>query len=293
MENTYKVRDAKPGIIAFFVVLLIAAFLMNAITIIPTNSEGVKHLFGKVYGETLSEGIHVINPLSKVEQYTLRTQEYTMVSAIGEGAQSGVDTITAKTKENTQIGLDITVLYHLDKTQVKNIWENIGSQENIITKIVRPIVRTKVRDVVSLYTKDEVNRLRLNISLQIQSMIEGDVKDRGVVIEQVLIRNIVFPVEVQNAINAKEEEKELAEKMVFTILKETKEAERRVIEAEGISKANKIIATSLTDEYLRWYWIDNLDNYDSVIYVPVANDGMPIFKNVDSTANNGVNPALA
>jgi len=52
-------------------------------------------------------------------------------------------------------------------------------------------------------------------------------------------------------------------------------------EAQGIADSQAIIDKSLTSEYLRWYWISHLQDYDSVIYVPIGADGMPMFKTIN------------
>lgn len=69
--------------------------------------------------------------------------------------------------------------------------------------------------------------------------------------------------------------------MVLPLDKEVKEAERKVIEAQGIANSQDIIDETLTNEYLRYLWIQKLDSHDSVIYVPIGDTGLPLFKNVD------------
>ncbi len=54
------------------------------------------------------------------------------------------------------------------------------------------------------------------------------------------------------------------------------------ITADGIAGANEIIAGSLSREYLSWYWIDNLQNHDSVVYMIPSEGGIPLFKDIDS-----------
>ena len=75
--------------------------------------------------------------------------------------------------------------------------------------------------------------------------------------------------------------------MQFVLQKEQLEAQRKVVEAKGIADSQKIIADSLTDKYLKWYWIRSLEQQNSVIYVPIGNDGLPLFKNIDENEVNG------
>lgn len=275
-------RKVVAGVFGFIVIFLLFIGMIFSIKIIPTGHIGVRHVFGKVTGNPLVAGLNLKNPLARVQVYSIRTEEYTMISAIGEGAIEGADTISAKTKENTEVGLDITVLYRLNDEKVIEIWKTIGTEGDIIAKLIRPPIRTKVRDIVALYTKDELNQQRPAIAVEIEDAIKENVKGRGIIIEQVFLRDIKFPLEVQNAINDKEAEKERAEKMVFTIDKEKREAERKRVEAQGIADANAIIDRTLSREYLTYYWITNLKEHESVLYVPVGDAGMPLFKEVDN-----------
>ena len=55
-----------------------------------------------------------------------------------------------------------------------------------------------------------------------------------------------------------------AQKEAASLKKETD-----IIRAEGIAKANEIIASSLTDKYITWKWVEGLNDGNSeVIYVP-------------------------
>jgi len=280
LEKIKKVKSIILITIMCFILLIIASF---SVKIIPTEHVGVKHLFGKVDPTPIYDGLNFKSPLTKVQLYSGKTEEYTMVSTFGEGAKADVDSITAKTKNNVEVGLDITVLYKIDRAQAVNIWKNIGTQEQIISKIVRPIIRTKVRDIVALYHKDVVNNQRVKIAKEIEESIRTSVQPKGIIVENLLLRDIKFPPEIQEAINDKEREKEMAAKMENTILLEEKEANRKVIEAQGIADANKIIAHSITRNYLLWYWIENIKGNQNVMYVPVGTDGMPMFKDIDET----------
>ncbi len=45
-------------------------------------------------------------------------------------------------------------------------------------------------------------------------------------------------------------------------------AQADTVRAHGIARSNEIIGQSLTDAYLHWFWIDNIDKSNNVIYVP-------------------------
>ena len=78
------------------------------------------------------------------------------------------------------------------------------------------------------------------------------------------------------------EEQSIAKK-AFEVQEAKEEANRKRVEAQGISDANIIISNSLTTNYLRWYWIDSLQQQNSIYYIPVGVDGLPLMKIVDES----------
>jgi len=110
--------------------------------------------------------------------------------------------------------------------------------------------------------------------------METSLKQKGIILERVLLRHVQLPIQLTDAIEQKLTAEQNIQKKAFEVQEATQEAARKREEAQGIADANTIISTSLTENYLRWYWIENLDTHNSVLYVPVGSGGMPIFKEV-------------
>lgn len=212
---------------------------------------GVQTLFGHVQEQYLNSGLNVINPLVKVELFDIRTQNYTMSAVHDEGDKSGDDAIRVLTHDGLEVVIDLTVLYRVIPSQATKIYREIGVDYK--TVIVRPITRTKIRDnavyydAVSLYStkRDEFQN-------RIFKDIESDFKKRGLVLEQLLVRNISLPASVKTSIESKITAEQEAQKMQFVLQKERQEAERKRVEAQGISDYQKIISQSLTDQQLKY-----------------------------------------
>jgi regulator of protease activity HflC (stomatin/prohibitin superfamily) len=105
-------------------------------------------------------------------------------------------------------------------------------------------------DAVSLYStkRDEFQQ-------RIFKTIEADFKSRGLVLEQLLIRNINLPASVKATIESKINAEQDAQKMVFVLQKEKQEAERKRVEAQGIADYQRIITSTLTDKQLQYEMI--------------------------------------
>lgn len=252
------------GASALAAILIIASVLR----IVPPGSVGVQVLFGRVLtGSTISEGLNVVNPFVDLEIMTIRTQAYTMSIATEEGQRYGDDAIIVLTRDGLEVKMDLTVWYHLLKSEAANVFQKIGS--DYIDKIVRPAARTAIRNFSVKYTATEIySDRREEVQDEITKELEKDFSDRGIALEKVLLRNISLPAKVKNAIEVKLEAEQEAQKMEFVLQKEQKEAERKQIEASGIAEAQEIIAKSLIGErgraYLSWKYLENLKNlYES------------------------------
>lgn len=233
------------------ILLLVVGLLSKCIIQINAGKIGVKILFGKVQNDVLASGLHFINPLVEVKELDIKTQNYTMSGILDEGTKSGDDAIRVLTADGLEVTIDLTVLYKLLPSEAPKLIRETG--EDYTDKIVRPLTRTKIRDnsvyydAVSLYSskRDEFQQ-------RIFKSIEDDFKKRGLVLEQLLVRNITLPQSVKATIEQKINAEQDAQKMQFVLQKEKQEAERKRVEAQGIADYQRIINIGLTDQQLQY-----------------------------------------
>jgi regulator of protease activity HflC (stomatin/prohibitin superfamily) len=218
---------------------------------INAGQVGVKSLYGSVESDVLESGLHVINPLLDVTTFDIQTQNYTMSAVHGEGAQQGDDAIRVLSNDGLEVVIDLTVLYRVVPTDAPNIFKTIGI--DYTDKIVRPITRTRIRDNAVFYDAVALYSTKRNeFQDRIFKSIEADFKKRGLVLEQLLIRNIDLPISVKKSIESKINAEQDAQKMTFVLQKEKQEAERKRVEAQGIADYQRIISLGLTDKQLQY-----------------------------------------
>jgi len=262
------------------VIIILIILLARMIIVIPAGNTGVVHLFGQVKDAELSSGLHLINPFAQVTKISIRTEEYTMTIIQGEGRVTSADSITALTKEGLTVDLDITVLYHLIEDKASDIFKLIGLDYD--AKVIRPEIRSAIRQVIAQYeAKDLYSAKREEATLKIQEVLEKNIEPRGIEMEQVLLRDIRLPDKLAASIQEKLTAEQESQRYDFVLEKEKKEAERKVIEAEGQRNAQKIINESLSDRYLQYLYIRELKDRQGTIYVPTSPDnGLPLFRNI-------------
>ena len=240
-------RPFKIGaVIAIFIGLMSSIFKQ-----IDAGKVGVQSLYGNVQPDILESGLHVINPLLDITDFDIQTQNYTMSAIHGEGAQEGDDAIRVLSNDGLEVVIDLTVLYRVSPSESPKIYKQIGV--DYIDKIVRPVTRTRIRDNAVYYDAVALYSTKRNeFQQRIYKSIEDDFKKRGLVLEQLLIRNINLPASVKLSIESKINAEQDAQKMTFVLQKEKQEAERKRVEAQGIADYQRIISMGLTDKQLQY-----------------------------------------
>jgi regulator of protease activity HflC (stomatin/prohibitin superfamily) len=233
-------------------VIAIAIGLMSSMfKQIDAGKVGVQSLYGNVQPDILESGLHVINPLLDITDFDIQTQNYTMSAIHGEGAQEGDDAIRVLSNDGLEVVIDLTVLYRVSPSESPKIYKQIGV--DYIDKIVRPVTRTRIRDNAVYYDAVALYSTKRNeFQQRIYKSIEDDFKKRGLVLEQLLIRNINLPASVKLSIESKINAEQDAQKMTFVLQKEKQEAERKRVEAQGIADYQRIISMGLTDKQLQY-----------------------------------------
>ncbi len=218
---------------------------------VDAGEVGVPKLFGKVDYNVLESGLSFVNPLVTVTDVNVRTQNYTMSGIHNEGKKDGDDAIRVLTSDGLEVTLDLTVLYHVNKPDAPRIVQEIGPDyENVL---VRPITRTKIRDNAVAYSAVDLYSVkREEFQSRIFKDIEAIFKGRGLVLEQLLIRNIALPESVKAAIEEKINAEQASQKMQYTLQKEKQEADRKRIEAQGIADYQRILSQGLSDKMLQY-----------------------------------------
>lgn len=231
--------------------LIVLGILTSALITIDAGQVGVKKLFGKVQATVLPSGLHLINPLYEIVRLDVRTLNYTMTGINDERHMSGDDAIKVLTADGLEVTIDLTVLYRVVPADAPRLIRETGADYE--DKIVRPIARTRIRDNAVYYEAVALFSTRRDeFQTRIFKAIETDFKSRGLLLENLLVRNITLPAAVKSTIEQKIQAEQESQKMTFILAKERQEADRKRVEAQGIADYQRIISLSLTDKQLQY-----------------------------------------
>jgi prohibitin 1 len=252
--------------------LAVAAFLLvilifSSVTRVGTGHVGVLTLFGRVTGETLGEGIHLINPLKTNNELSIQTQ------TIKESA-------SVPSSEGLMMSLDTSLIYHLNPDRAAEVFQKIGADyENVV---VEPTLRSAIRESTASHTANALyTGEREMVAKQILDQITTELSKRGLTVENVLLRDIQLPTTLKAAIEAKQQAEQESLAMNFRLQKETQEAQRKRIEAAGVRDFQQIVAQGITPSLLEWKGIEATENLakspnSKVVVIGNSKNGLPL-----------------
>ncbi len=260
-------RGAGMRILRIGLAILILILLFSSTTSIPTGNVGVLTLFGRVTGETLPEGIHVVNPLKSVQKLSVQTQ------SVKESAN-------VPSNEGLILALDTSLLFRLDKNKAAFVYQTVG--DNYAEKIVEPTLRAAIRASTSAHTANALyTNARELVQQQIQDELTAQLAPRGVIVENVLLRDVQLPAMLKGSIEAKQQAEQDALRMSFILQKEKQEAERKRIEAQGIADFQRIVAQGISTQLLEWKGIEATEKLAAsanakVVIIGNPKNGLPL-----------------
>ncbi len=208
-------------------------------TVVRPGQVALKQRLGKLKDKELSAGSHLFNPfVTKILKINVRTVEI-------------FETLPLPTKEGLSVNAQIALLYHVKPESARYVYIQFGKNyENVM---VQSNFLATAREVSSRYFAKELYAIeREKVEKVISDELSAHINDKGFIVDAVLLKDILMPPALSDAIQSKVNAEQAALQMEFVIQKQQKEAERMRIEAEGIKNAQLIIDSSLTENLLRY-----------------------------------------
>ena len=261
---TYRSGMFASGLIAFAAIILA---LTQFFTVVPAGHVGVVDFFGTVQESTLKAGINFVNPLARIVKMSIQTQEIK-------------ETMDTPSKEGLTTQIEVSVLFHLNPERAAEVYKTVG--ETYISVILEPQFRSVSRGVTALY---EAKALYTSERGVLESLISEDLKKlvepRGITVESSPMRRVGLPAGLSASIEEKLRMEQESQRMQFVLQKERQEADRKRIEAQGISDFQKIVTAGISDNLLRWKGIEATlkiaeSNNTKVVIVGSGKDGLPV-----------------
>jgi prohibitin 1 len=251
------------GIVAFVLVILV----FTSVARVESGNVGVLTLFGRVTGEVLPEGIHLVNPFKANNEMSIRTQE------IKESA-------SVPSSEGLVMNLDTSLIFHVDPAKASDVYQKIGPNYQAV--LIEPNLRAAIREATASHSANALyTGEREMVAKQIFDQLAGLLGQRGFVVESILLRDIQLPATLKSSIESKQQAEQEALAMSFRLQKETQEAQRKRIEAAGIRDFQQIVAQGISPQLLEWKGIEATENLakspnSKVVVIGNSKNGLPL-----------------
>ncbi len=267
--------------IALFVIvgIIILLVLAKPFVIITEGERGILATNGKYESQSLQPGLHFLIPIIQ-KVYIVDTKiriinyadriERKAVDGDGIEAKPAVEVLDVR---GLPVKIELTVQYRLNDQYAAQTISNWGfSWEE---KIINPVVRDIVRNVIGQYEAESLPTNRNKIAAQIEDGLRKNIeqqKNSPAIFQSVQLREIVLPQKVKEQIERVQIAKQEVQRAEQQVQKAKQDALKRAAEAQGksnavkiasegkasaitieakaIAAANKIVAASLTEKLL-------------------------------------------
>ncbi len=287
---------AKASVIYVVIALLLLLLVAKPFVIIEEGERGILSTNGKYSDQALLPGLHFIIPIIQ-KVYTVDTRVRIINYASRMEAGGGIEregiinkpAITVLDKTGLPVTIELTVQYRLNAEYAAQTISNWGfSWEE---KIINPVVRDVVRNVIGKYDAEKLPQLRNTIATEIEEGIEQNIKslkNQPVILQSVQLRDIGLPKKVKEQIERVQLAKQEVQKAEQEVARARQEALRKAAEAKGIAdkarieaqgkadamtieaqaraKANKEIAKSLTNPLLKLEQIKVQNEFNKALH---------------------------
>ncbi len=248
-------------------VILLAILTYASLKYVPPGHVGVLTLFGRVTGDVLPEGTHFANPFKFNHPMNVRTIQLK-------------ETASVPSNEGLIITLDTSLLFRLDASKAAEVFQRIGL--NYVESVVQPNLRSAIRTATGAHSANALyTGAREQVAKQIEADLATQLGARGLVMENVLLRDVQLPAMLKQSIEAKQQAEQEALRMNFVLQREKQEAERKRIEAQGISDFQRIVAQGISQQLLTWKGIEATEKLANsanakVVVIGSGKDGLPL-----------------
>ena len=228
------------------VVMIVLVFGGRFLKTVPPGHVGVAALFGEVMPNEYGEGLHIpVNPFYNWVLFDVR------MTTLKESAQ-------VPTRDQLQTKSDLSVQWRIDGKRAPEILQNTGDVQRVINVQLIPFLRSLVREEGSKVARAEdffLEETREKLENGLLSRMRDELLPKGLIIGNVLIRDINLPTVLSKAIEQKKEREQAVERQKAELERFKQEQQQKVAQANAQLEAAqaeaeqiRVLASAKADE---------------------------------------------
>jgi regulator of protease activity HflC (stomatin/prohibitin superfamily) len=241
--------------------------LYASVAYVPAGLVGVLTLFGRVTGDVLPEGTHLVNPFKANNTMSIRPQELK-------------ETASVPSDGGLVMTLDTSLIFRLSPEKAAEVFQRIGP--DYIEVVVDPTFRSTIRSTTASHSANALyTGGREEVTQKIFNELVIQLGSRGIEVQSVLLRDIQLPQMLKSAIEAKQQAEQDALRMAFVLQKERQEADRKRIEAQGVRDFQQTVSQGISQQLLEWKGIEATERLASssnakIVIIGNSKNGLPL-----------------
>lgn len=232
-------------LLPLLIIIIFSLSMVGCGTQIPSGHRGVffsKFGDGTQYGQIYPEGFSWHMPWNSMYIYKIQLHE-------------NKENLTVLSSDGASIRLEVSIMYRPDLKYIDSLQGTIGPDYYNVA--LAPSIRGIARAAAGKFKPEEIySTKREELASEIITNLRTAMADKFITVENVLVRDVQIPQKISEAINFKLAADQEAQQMIFMIKKEELEAERKRVEAKGISDFQKIVSAGITESLLKWKGIE-------------------------------------
>lgn len=261
-------RALRPALLVGAIIVIVLLVIGGVFVQIGPGQRGVLMTFGAVHEGVLDPGLHLKMPFMQ------------SVARMDVQVQNSQAAETAASLDLQNVSTTVATNWHILPADAEWVYQHIGSESDLIDKIIRPAISNSVKAVTAHYNAEDLIIHRDEVRSQIQTQITSELQPYRVVIDSVNITDFHFSEQFADAI----ERKQIAQQRAFQAKYELQQAkvlaQQRVVEAQAQSQAQQLLQQTLTPELIQQQAITK---WDGRLPTVVGGSGvLPMIGGIDS-----------
>ncbi|MEG3919763.1 prohibitin family protein [Microcoleus sp. T3_A4] len=229
------------------IVIVFLAILSKFFIIVNAGERGVLMQFGKVQEQVLGEGLHVIFPtVYSVKKLSVRIQKQ----------ESSAE---ASSKDLQDVFTDVALNWHIIPAEANAIFQQIGDEKEVVTRIIEPAVEEVLKAVMAKYTAEEIITKRGEVKAAVDDSLTLRLVTYHIAVDDISLVHVHFSERFSEAVEAKQIAEQEAKRGEFLALKAAKQADAKVNLAKGEAEVQRLLRDNLTPELLERQAIEKWD----------------------------------
>ena len=266
-------RTARPALVGGAIILIILFVIGGVFVQIGPGQRGVLMTFGAVHNGVLDPGLHLKLPFA---QSVVRMDVQVQNSQAQE---------TAASLDLQNVSTTVATNWHILPADAEWVYQHIGSESDLVDKIIRPAISNSVKAVTAHYNAEDLIIHRDAVRDEVQKEITAELQPYRVVVDSVNITDFHFSEEFAQAIERKQIAQQRALQATYELQQAKVLADQRIVEATAQSQAQKLLQQTLTPEIIQQQAIAT---WDGRLPAVVGEKGaLPMIGNIDAGVSSG------